>query len=1647
MSDKIIIEERVLDGDQLGPVTVDIDTKEFTGSVTLEDSLLDGTGSEIVIEVSESLGVVGINDLVEVKQGIDASANRAEHSVQEAQRQIDKANQTIADLNTISSQINNLVDTAKTAAATSTNKAHEAETSATNSDKSAQAAKASQTAAKASQTAAKASQDAAKTAELNAIAKATEAATQAAAATTQAAEATKQATEATKQAAEATKQATNAEAAKTAAIKAQLAAKASEDKALFSAGNASTSESRAKASQDAAKLSETNAANSATEAGKFASSMTQSVTDAQAAKAAAVAASNNAQTYANNSKSSADAANTKAAEASDSATNAKTSQDAAKSSEQNAFNSQTAAKASQDAAKASQDAAKASETKAATSATKAADSETKAAASATKAADSATIATTKSNEIVNSANQTATSAGLAADSASKAADSATASANSATASANSATASDNSATASDMSAKAAKVSETNAANSAKAADTSAKAAKASETSVSAKLTQAATSASQAATSASQALASKNSAATSATAASQSASNSTDSATAAATSASEALASEMEAKKSKDAAKVSETNAANSAKAADTSAKAAKASQTAATTAVADATAKAKAASDSAASAALQANNASASATYAASSATAAKASRDEAEKFAEELRKGSVYRGTWNPNSGKYPDAPQTNSRWDVQLNKGQLEKVFDGKEWNWGDRLIYILDSKKFDIIDSGTGVTSVNGDTGSVTVTPASIGALPITGGILSDNLTIAKSGNATLRIIDTNTTNGNGPRLEFNTGNSQGVELYHVEHDPDLPNGGYGLKVQRAPSNTQSAGATLVVQGDIYEQENKRVYSEANKPSASDVGALSINGGTVNGSIDVTGSMSAGKFALKNLTASIKDVLTGSTTAINVGNTSLSKVNLVGTALTHNDSPVYTEANKPVPYDIGAVAQHDAWKKYTRVYSVSVGDTAELLNYEGKAVDTSKPNSYYIRVFTNNTGTITGAVYLLRGSAGAGKLPSLSEVALLGRGSNHPEISLEGTKAIIKTSHSSHYDLVVQMEEIEEDANPWCDITSAYKPNNPVPWDKVDGKPDQATRWPKFSEVTEVPETATRWSKWAEVADKPVTATRWPTWTEVGGNAFIKTVPNVTHLQAADWLKAASNEKGFLPAEQNNIIGNSFLGNSSWWFRQAWVNSYHGNNINLSGDVTATGATIATDNDSHPLTIKRFQATSERAEIYRADTELVFDMIEDAAEHDSVLGGFHFRGSQDGVNGGAFTTYLRFNNQGISYKGNKIYHEGDKPTLTELGALGKTEKAADSSHLEGRTLSQVISDARSGYATTSYSYSKAQADSRFIQQNQASIGSNTAGDAELRADAGTNKDATLYLTEDSKNHGTYIRYSGTGNNITYYGTRQGNVETNFMSVTRGANTVRFPACPTVSGGQSATGDALTKRNWVEGELAKKADTSSATIGKVQLKSGSTIGGTNPTYASLVIEGKLGIDGNEVVSAEDLYIGTLGNNVHIREGASDLANFSSSGLNVTQGNITERGKRVYSENNKPKIVDIAQPTSTTKTLTLKANEWTKFLVSNDNLTESGVYQILINYHSAGKGGTAYFQGYTGQFYWYAEGVNDNATAEIPLHHMGHADQGEYIYLRTRTNRGNSINQFIEIKCNKALTDCPFTVKLVRIM
>lgn len=242
-----------------------------------------------------------------------------------------------------------------------------------------------------------------------------------------------------------------------------------------------------------------------------------------------------------------------------------------------------------------------------------------------------------------------------------------------------------------------------------------------------KAAEASTSATSAASSATAADGSKTAAAGSATAANTSK-------VAAASSATAADGSKTASASSATTASTAATNAGNSATAADASKTAAAASATAADGSKTAAAGSATAASTSASTATTKATEAAASATAAANSATSAstaklsaETARDQAVTAASALTGSLSELGSIDLSSGVYPAKPAIAAFWKVIVGG-----TAGGVTYGVGDTLVYSKSLDQFYKIDNTESVSSVNGATGAVVITPASISAQPSNGNL---------------------------------------------------------------------------------------------------------------------------------------------------------------------------------------------------------------------------------------------------------------------------------------------------------------------------------------------------------------------------------------------------------------------------------------------------------------------------------------------------------------------------------------------------------------------------------------------------------------------------------------------------------------------------------------------------------------------------------------------------------------------------------------------------------------------------------------------------------------------------------------------------------------------------------------------------
>lgn len=334
----------------------------------------------------------------------------------------------------------------------------------------------------------------------------------------------------------------------------------------------------------------------------------------------------------------------------------------------------------------------------------------------------------------------------------------------------------------------------------------------------------------------------------------------------------------------------------------------------------------------------QANNSAASATSSSASATASASSASDSEssntgskgwydksyELYLDLKEGQVYRGTWNPKSAMYPLHEGTNSIWDVILDAGVDSVAYDGKTWRSGDRLVYVLVNNKYDQISSGSGVTSVNGKTGSVSLTYSDVGAV--------DANLVSAIGEF-----------GKIPRI----GGNGVMEIgRYIDWHYESAKNDYDIRLE-VSKNSDGVSHTLVVGGgnfnashQLYEK-GQRVYSPNNKPTSTDLGFLPSNGsGKMTGALVI--ETSAPVLRLNETGVTEKPyflVVDGGNMRMNVNTTGVGDSDVVWRwndtlkefytpgkvfskdGIFDGSSRVYSAINKPTPADLGAATSANA------------------------------------------------------------------------------------------------------------------------------------------------------------------------------------------------------------------------------------------------------------------------------------------------------------------------------------------------------------------------------------------------------------------------------------------------------------------------------------------------------------------------------------------------------------------------------------------------------------------------------------------------------------------------------------------------------------------------------------------------------
>ncbi|CDT54240.1 hypothetical protein VCR15J2_390139 [Vibrio coralliirubri] len=154
--------------------------------------------------------------------------------------------------------------------------------------------------------------------------------------------------------------------------------------------------------------------------------------------------------------------------------------------------------------------------------------------------------------------------------------------------------------------------------------------------------------------------------------------------------------------------------------------------------------------------------------------------------------------------------------------------------------------------------------------------------------------------------------------------------------------------------------------------------------------------------------------------------------------------------------------------------------------------------------------------------------------------------------------------------------------------------------------------------------------------------------PSWSVVGGNNYVKVADSYLRVGGNKWLQAGSTTTGFLPHTQGTGgAATSQIGNSTWWFKEAWANKFGGGSVNVTGAVTGKGTGTFGKSTATPLILAR--------------------------DGQSNIG-IQFKGTASRYLGIDAGVKLKFATSADISGGHEVYHEGHKPTYGEVGAMGK-------------------------------------------------------------------------------------------------------------------------------------------------------------------------------------------------------------------------------------------------------------------------------------------------------------------------------------------------------------------------------------
>lgn len=172
--------------------------------------------------------------------------------------------------------------------------------------------------------------------------------------------------------------------------------------------------------------------------------------------------------------------------------------------------------------------------------------------------------------------------------------------------------------------------------------------------------------------------------------------------------------------------------------------------------------------------------------------------------------------------------------------------------------------------------------------------------------------------------------------------------------------------------------------------------------------------------------------------------------------------------------------------------------------------------------------------------------------------------------------------------------------------------------------------------------------------------------PTWVDVGGEGYF-TKDASGFIVPAQWLRSFNPDRGILPAlSGQGSTAVSYVGNSTWWFKEAWVNTYRGGSLNVTGTMETAS------NTALKQTISGASATlASMINVNDGDTRYI-----------NWGGGLNILSFiKTAVDGSGNAATVNVHGR-LTEKGQRVYSPNNKPTADALGVLPTGSKSLNTS-----------------------------------------------------------------------------------------------------------------------------------------------------------------------------------------------------------------------------------------------------------------------------------------------------------------------------------------------------------------------------